>query len=54
MKKIKRPYIKLEMTIIPAGSPKYNEIIDLLKVEDAKAKKQEIISTHPTAIQSNF
>lgn len=39
MSKQKKPYVKPEMTIIPAGSPKYNEIMALLKAEDAKAKE---------------
>lgn len=40
MSKQKKPYVKPEMTIIPAGSPKYNELMALLKAEDGKAKQQ--------------
>ena len=43
MSKQKKPYVKPEMTIIPAGSPRYNEIMARLKAEDAKAKQQENI-----------
>ena len=39
----KKPYVKPEVTIIPAGSPKYNEIMALVKAEDSKAKEQENI-----------
>lgn len=40
MKK-KKPYMKPEMAIIPPGSPKYEEIIALLKEENAKLEMQE-------------
>ena len=43
MNKSKKLYAKPEMTIIPAGSPRYNEIMALLKAEDTKAKQQEDI-----------
>lgn len=39
----KKPYVKPEMTIIPAGTPKHSEIMALLKAEDTKAKQQENI-----------
>lgn len=40
MSKQKKPYVKPEMTIIPAGASRYNKIMALLKAEDAKAKEQ--------------
>lgn len=43
MSKQKKPYVKPEMTIIPASSPRYNEIMALLKAEDTKEKQQEDI-----------
>ena len=43
MSKQKKHYVKPEMTIIPAGSSRYNEIKALLKAEDAKAKEQKNI-----------
>ena len=33
MTKQKKPYVKPEFTIIPAGSPKYNDILAALKAE---------------------
>ena len=43
MSKQKKAYEKPEMTIIPTGSPKYNQIMALLKTEDTKTKEQEAI-----------
>lgn len=40
----KKPYVKPEMTIFPAGTLSYNEIVALLKAEETKAKQQEKIS----------
>lgn len=39
----KKPYVKPEFTIIHSATPKYNEIMALLKAEAAKAKEQENI-----------
>ena len=41
MSKQKTPYIKPEITIIPQGSPRYNEIMALIKAEEAKIKAQK-------------
>lgn len=38
MSKQKNPYVKPKITIIPQGSPRYNEIMALLITEDAKIK----------------
>lgn len=42
MEKTKKAYMKPEMSIIPAGSPKYNEIMALLKADDSKTQGKNI------------
>lgn len=40
----KKPYVKPEFTVIPAGSPKYNELMDKLAAEES-------LSQSPTAAE---
>lgn len=42
MKKTKKAYMKPEISIIPVGSRKYNEIMALLKADDSKTKRKNI------------
>lgn len=40
----KKPYVKPEFAVIPAGSPKYNELMDKLSAEES-------LSQSPTAAE---
>ena len=40
MSKQKKPYVKPEIAVIPAGSPKYNEIMTALKEAGANPPLQ--------------
>ena len=42
MEKRKKSYMKPELIFVPAGSPKYNEVMALLKVEGNKTKEKSI------------
>ena len=40
MTKQKKPYVKPEFTIIPAGSPRYNQILAALEAEGQPQQSQ--------------
>ena len=48
MAKQKKPYVKPEFTIIPAGSPKYKEILAALEAEGQLPQpKSKVHGTEP-------
>ena len=49
MSKVKKPYVKPEITIIPPDSPKYREILRPLERE---SRGQRFKITHPPPLPS--